>query len=300
MGLLFLMAFGESYGQFHPLSEQYTLDALSINPAYAGRREALSIAMSYRHQWVGFEGAPRTEIISMHSPFLKQRPGIGLVLMNNKMGIKQETGVFGNYSYSFKTGPGKLSLGLGAGVSITNKNPHEYRVLDQGDEAVRATQKNFIMPDFSAGVYYYTDRYYAGISAPFFMNHRFSPASGEYEMYHSLDDSNYMVMGGYLWEINESVKLFPNALLRFKPNRARQVDLNLHVIVKDKFWLGTNYRSEKGIIWTLQYQINNQFRLAYSYGTDFSELGRYNRGTHEIMLRYDFKYLLEVVSPRYF
>ena len=295
-----MMAFSELYGQFHPLNEQYTLDALSINPAYAGRREAMSVAMSYRHQWVGFEGAPRTEIISIHSPLLQEKTGVGLLIMNNEIGIKQETGIAGNYSYSVKTGAGRLSFGLGAGLSITNKDPHDYNVLDPGDQLVEGTEKKFIMPDFSVGMYYYTDRYYAGISAPFFMNHRFYPSSGDYKLYHSFSDCNYMFTGGYLWKINEDIKMLPNVLFRFNPNRARQVDLNLHVILKDKFWIGTNYRSEKSMIWTLQYQINNQFRIAYSYGTDFSELGRYNRGTHEIMLRYDFKYLLEVVSPRYF
>ena len=300
MCLLFIFAFNESYSQFEPLNEQYTLDGLSINPAYAGRREALSVAVSCRNQWLGFEGAPRTEIASMHSQLVSENIGAGLLLINDQIGVTKETGIMGNYSYTIKTGSGKLSFGLGAGMNIKRESPGEYRMLDERDEVLGTGEKVFVMPDFSAGVYYYTDNYYAGFSMPFFMNHRFNPESGKYTMYHNFGDSNYMLTGGYLWKINEDLKLLPNTLFRFRPNGARQIDLNLHLILKDKFWLGTNYRSDKAIIWTLQYQINSQFRVAYSYGNDYSEINSYQKGTHEIMLRYDFKYLLDVISPRYF
>lgn len=298
--LLFIMAFSELYSQLQPLNNQYIVDGLSINPAYAGRREAMSVAVSYRNQWVGFEGAPRTETFSAHSPFLKENIGVGLVLLNNTIGITKQTEIMGNYSYSIKTMPGKLSFGLGAGITIKNKDYNDLRVLDKGDELLSTPNKRFITPDFSAGVYYYTENYYGGFSMPFFMNHRFNSASGKFNAYHDFDNCNYVFTGGYLWKMNEDIKLLPSTLFKFNPSDDKQVDLNIRAIFKDNFWLGATYRTNYGIILNIQYQINNQFRVAYSYGSGFSELSRYQKGTHEIMLRYDFKYLLEVVSPRYF
>ena len=287
-------------GQFQPLNEQYMLDGLSINPAYAGTREALSLTISYRNQWIGFEGAPTTETLSLHSPLMDNKIGVGLYLMNNEIGITNETGMMGNYSYKMKTGKGQLSLGLGTGFSMRNKDSDDIRFYDQGDEVLMDSRKLFVIPNFSVGIYYYTKKYYAGVSMPFFMTYHYHSTSSKFKIHHSFGDCNYIFTGGYLWKINEEISILPNALFKINPSDDKQLDLNIHVILRDKFWVGTNYRTKNGLIWMFQFQINNQLRAAYSYGIDFSELGKQQNGTHEIMLRYDFKYLLEVVSPRYF
>ena len=298
--ILFIMAFGKLYSQLQPMSEQYIVDGLSINPAYAGRREALSIAISYRHQWVGFEGAPVTQTGSIHSPLLHENVGVGLLFMNSEIGVTQESGIMSNYSFSFRTGRGRMSLGLGAGVILKNKNPNKLRSVDPDDEVLSSAEEAYYMPDFSAGVYYNTDNFFAGFSMPFFIHHRFNSAKGEYELYHDFEKCTYMATGGYLWEISDDFKLFPNTLYRYNPKGHQQADMSLYMILGEKFWLGGSYRTENQMIFTFQYQITNQLRIAYSYGTENTALSRYNKGTHEITLQYDFKYLVEAISPRYF
>ncbi len=294
------MAFGKLYSQLQPLNEQYIVDGLSINPAYSGRREALSVAISYRNQWVGFEGAPVTQLGSIHTPLLHENVGIGFLFMNSEIGVTQESGIMSNYSFSFRTGPGKLSLGLGGGVIMRNKNPNELRAADIGDEVLSTGEEVYYMPDFSAGIYYNTDNFFAGLSMPFFMQHRFKSADGEYELYHDFMKSTYIITGGYLWEISDGFKLFPSTLYKYNPNGDQQADASLHMIINDTFWLGAHYRTKDQMIYSFQYQITNQLRLAYSYGTENTELARYHKGTHEITLQFDFKFNVEAISPRYF
>lgn len=298
--ILFIMAFGKLYSQLQPLNEQYIVDGLSINPAYSGRREALSVAISYRNQWVGFEGAPVTQLGSIHTPLLHENVGIGFLFMNSEIGVTQESGIMSNYSFSFRTGPGKLSLGLGGGVIMRNKNPNELRAADIGDEVLSTGEEVYYMPDFSAGIYYNTDNFFAGLSMPFFMQHRFKSADGEYELYHDFMKSTYIITGGYLWEISDGFKLFPGTLYKYNPNGDKQADASLHMIINDTFWLGAHYRTKDQMIYSFQYQITNQLRLAYSYGTENTELARYHKGTHEITLQFDFKFNVEAISPRYF
>jgi len=47
-------------------------------------------------------------------------------------------------------------------------------------------------------------------------------------------------------------------------------------------------------------QVNNQLAAAYSYDMGFGSTGSSLGGAHEIMIRYDFRYIIDVINPRYF
>ncbi len=99
-------------GQQVPVSDQYTLNPLTINPAYAGRRGALNIAAFYRRQWVGIPGAPETMTLSLDAPVMDGKLGLGLTVVNDLIGVTKETSVSTSYSYKIRIGEGNLSFGL--------------------------------------------------------------------------------------------------------------------------------------------------------------------------------------------
>src|SRR5664280_331478 len=120
-------------GQMFPLSDHYVVNALAINPAFAGCQDALSLTTSYRDQWVGFNDAPKSYILSVLTPVFNDRVGLGLLIENNSIGIFKETSFLGNYAYRMKLREGKLALGLGFGVTIYNTAWNELVKADPDD-----------------------------------------------------------------------------------------------------------------------------------------------------------------------
>ena len=138
-------------GQLAPVTSQYVLNPLSINPAYAGNRGALNIAAFYRRQWAGIPGAPETMTLAADAPFLDSKLGLGFIITNDKIGVTKETHFLTNYSYKITMNKGNLSFGLGAGLMTTNTTWSDLVVLDPGDENFLNNSRVFIVPDFSFG-----------------------------------------------------------------------------------------------------------------------------------------------------
>jgi type IX secretion system PorP/SprF family membrane protein len=153
-------------GQITPVTNQYVLNPLTINPAYAGNRGALNVAAFYRKQWVGVTGSPLTMTLAADAPLLDSKLGVGLIITNDKIGVTKETQFHSSYAYKIEMEKGMLSLGLGAGLITTNTAWSELVALDQGDEIYLTNSKVFVVPDFSFGAYYMVDNYFAGFSIP--------------------------------------------------------------------------------------------------------------------------------------
>jgi len=111
---------------------------------------------------------------------------------------------------------------------------------------------------------------------------------------------NYMLNTGYVFDLNEKIKLFPSTLVIFSPGEKLLYDINAHVNLYNRLWTGLSYRSSGSIAALLQFSFVDQFKVAYTYDFDFGKLRRYSNGSHEIMLRYEFKYNVDVVNPLIF
>ncbi|HIC31522.1 MAG TPA: type IX secretion system membrane protein PorP/SprF, partial [Flavobacteriaceae bacterium] len=81
--ILLLLGCLELSAQQLPQFTQYMFNTISINPAYAGSRETLSIVGLHRSQWVGLEGAPTTSTVSIHSPLKNEKIGLGATAIND-------------------------------------------------------------------------------------------------------------------------------------------------------------------------------------------------------------------------
>jgi type IX secretion system PorP/SprF family membrane protein len=284
-------------GQLTPVTSQYVLNPLSINPAYAGNRGALNIAAFYRRQWTGITGAPETMTLAADAPFLDSKLGFGFVITNDKIGVTKETYFLTNYSYKINMDKGNLSLGLGAGLMTTNTAWSDLVVLDQGDENFLTDSRVFVVPDFSFGVYYSEQNYFAGFSVPKLLGNKFDLNKGKYTIMFNPGQYNYLLNAGYVYSLSQKVKLFPSTLVTISPGEKVLVDLNAYVSLNDIIWGGVSYRNKRSLGVLVQFAVNNQFRVAYTYDFDFGNLGHYSNGSHEIMLRYEFHYKVDVISP---
>jgi type IX secretion system PorP/SprF family membrane protein len=287
-------------GQLKPVTDQYMLNPMSINPAFAGNRGALNIAAFYRQQWVGINGAPETMTLASDAPLLDAKLGVGLIIERDKIGVTKETSFNSNYAYKIKVGKGNLSFGLGAGLITTNTAYSDLVALQPGDEFYQADSKVYVVPDFSFGLYYTLHNYFAGFSIPELLSYNFNSDKNKYSPKALPGQYYYLFNTGYLIEINSKIKFLPSTLISFSPNEKILYDINAHFNFMDKLWAGISYRNNRSIAGLFQYQINNQLRVAYSYNVDFGKLSTYSNGSHEIMLRYEFRYKTDVVNPLIF
>lgn len=296
----FIFSWALAGAQLEPLSNQYMLNALAINPAYAGSREALSVVMLHRNQWTGFEGSPKTVTLALHSPMRNDKVGLGLLVVNNRIGITNSTGITGNFAYRIRLEKGIFSLGLSGGLTIAKNTWSELVAIDPDDGIIPVNNQGYLLPNFSAGAYYSTDHLFIGLSIPMFLSHKFNPSSQEFELVNDYREYNYLLNSGYLFKISDNWKVLPSTMIRFNPGTSVQMDLNAYGIYRDKIWAGFSYRSNKSMVGLFMYQVNNQLAIAYTYDMGFGQIAGYMGGSHEVMIRYDFRYVIDVVDPRYF
>lgn len=271
-----------------------------LNPAYTGSRDVLSLTGLYRHQWAGFQGAPRTQTFSAHSPLRSERNNVGLSLTHDRLGVSTHTMIFGTYAYRIDFGQkaGRLAFGLQGGVSLLQDKWTQVETDQTGDDVFMADSPTFAVPRVGFGVYYDTRRWYLGASVPFLLDYK----NSDYTLYvrNSFRFRPYMVMGGLVLRLNPDLILKPSFLFKYLQNAPEQFDINANLIIKESLWLGASYRTGDAVVGLLEYQITPQLRMGYSYDYSITDLQKYNNGSHEIMLRYEFGYKVKAMSPRYF
>jgi type IX secretion system PorP/SprF family membrane protein len=298
---LLLMLFPvQGSAQLFSLTDQYLNNMMTINPAFAGCHDALSAAILYRSQWVGFSDAPENMTLTVHSPFNNDRIGLGFMVNRVSAGIFNTTDVSADYAFRIEMGDGILSLGAGFGVSVQNvawnrlnpSNPNDPLITNEGQSAV--------LPDFSLGAYYYSNRFFAGFSAPGFLTHEFDKNSGKYRLQNKFSEYTLLLTGGVYAGVSDRITFFPSALLRYNQGHSSQLDINASFILNDLIWIGAGYRTTNTVTALFRCRINYQVMMAYSYGLDLGQMGSYNKGSHEVAIGYIFRYLRQATGPRQF
>ena len=293
-----------SYAQQDVLVSQYMFNTLLINPAYAGSKDYASASLLYRNQWVKFEGAPKTFVGTFHSPTRKRKVGLGLEFAADKIGVTNRYDIYGNYAYHMKMNDKlKLSLGLRGGISYFNAKLSELTVWDSNDLLFTPPSQSNILPNFGAGVYLYSKKFYLGLSVPELLSYDATRPV-------SLDIQNNIVphqvrhyfatVGGAI-EVSPDFVLRPALLVKYSQNTPVETDFNLNFCIKKILWIGGAYRTGDAAVAMVEIQATKKLRLGYAYDFTTSELKNYSNGSHEIMLGYDFGYdIMKIKTPRYF
>jgi len=287
-------------GQLTPVTNHYVLNPLRINPSYAGSRGGLSVAAFYRQQWVGIDGAPRTMSLEVDAPVLSNKLGLGLFVVNDQIGVTKQTEIMTSYAFRISVGSGTLALGLGAGLVATNTAWSDLLVNDPGDEYMLVDSRVFLVPDFSFGTFYTVKNYFVSFSIPRLLGYNFDLDRNKYSLMVEPKNYDFVLTTGYMFPLGQKARFVPSALVSYSPGDKLLYDASAHFILYDRLWMGATYRSTGSVTALAQFAINNQFKVAYSYDFDFGKLGTYSNGSHEVMLRYEFRYKVDVVNPLIF
>lgn len=298
--LLFVAPFVQA--QQDAMYSQYMFNTLAINPAYAGSRNITSATALYRSQWVGVDGAPQTGTFTIDAPVYKKKIGLGLQVFSDRIGITKTAGAFTSYAYRIRMEKGTLSFGLQAGVS-------QYRTdftsvaLNTGGSNDLAFQQNVNkwLLNFGTGVYYNTDRFYVGLSAPQLMNNKLENFSVTNNNVFTGQTVHLFLASGYVFPIGQDFNLKPSFLIKAVKGAPIEADINATFWIKDVIAIGAQYRTAADISAMLEIQATPQIRLGYAYDRSITKLVNFNSGSHEIMLRYEFGFEKgKIISPRYF
>lgn len=285
---------------------QYMYNTVSINPAYAGSRGVTSITGLHRSQWVGLDGAPRTQTISIHAPINRSKIGIGLNITNDEIGPSDETYFDGLFSYTINVSEkGKLSFGAKAGAHLLNIDYSQLSFLNQGDATFQNNVDNQLALQLGAGVYYRTDKFYLGFSVPNFL---------KTEHYDSSDNSinsssseiaderlNYYIITGLVLDLNEDIKFKPAALGKIVAGAPIAVDITANFMFYEKLTLGAAYRLDAAFSGLVGFQLSETLFLGLGYDAETTKLSEYNDGSYEIMARFELNRSYDrMLTPRFF
>jgi type IX secretion system PorP/SprF family membrane protein len=291
--LLLLAGTCDLKAQQFPQFSQYMYNGLIINPAYAGSKDYLSLTGVYRKQWADFPGAPETETFTAHGPLSQGKMGLGLVFINDKTSdASKHMDISAAYAFHIETGGGTLSLGIQGGITQYSTDLSKLRVYDLNDN-VAGLNESEIFPIASAGLYYYTDKFYAGFSAPQLLTN--SPKAAPSLVNH------FFLTSGIVLGSGDNFKLKPSFLLKMAPPAPLSYDINLNAFFGKVIGIGVSYRSEDAIVGLVELQLTPNLRLGYSYDMVQSAIKDFAPASHEIMLGYDFGHEVPKVRvPRYF
>ncbi len=283
IGSLFLLTGQRAQAQKEVLYSQYLMNPLSINPAYAGSRESFNLSAFLRRKWISVRYAPITQSVSADGAVANGRIGLGFQALNDRMGLFATTGVYGSVAYRFNLPAlAKLAIGVQGGVNVLPI----YDVTTAGSV-------NRAIGSFGVGVYYQSDRFFAGVSAPE-LGGQVSDATGRF-LYKSVRPILFQV--GVPFEVGEGTVLIPSILVSKIVDRPLGVDINLRAWFNEQVGLGLSYRQNSpGYIQTnylqafVEYQLTKAIRLGYVFNSQTPEspnaIQYDQKSVHEIMLRF--------------
>jgi type IX secretion system PorP/SprF family membrane protein len=280
---------------------------LSVNPAYAGTKKAIVSNLVYRTQWMNIEGQPTTQILSIHSPIIGKKIGLGALLYNESLGIQNDFGCYLSYAYHISFYQSHLSLGLQAG--ITNKNVDWNKIItiseiqyNETDPAFPIENVSFIMPNMGFGAYYYSDLFYLGVSIPRIFTSEL-PIDNEPSELFSISSAqihSYM-SSGYVFMLKNGVAIKPSVLLKRVKNAPNQVDLNANVFFNSGINFGLGIHFKDSYVFMLGYNLSERLMFSYSFDLTTSNLAYSKPITHELVLNYMIHSRSDhILSPRYF
>ncbi|MDM1414404.1 type IX secretion system membrane protein PorP/SprF [Myroides odoratimimus] len=297
--MLTLLGAQQMQAQQDPQYTQYMYNTSNINPAYAGTRGNLSIFGNYRTQWVGLDGAPKTANLSVSTPLGDSGLGLGVNYMNDRIGAMDENNISVDLSYAIDVNQDyKLAFGLKATANLLNVDYTRLNIYSGKDPVAMTNIDNQFSPNIGAGLYLYSEKSYLGLSVPNFL---ITDRYDDNEVTTMRQKAHFYLMGGYVFELNPSLKFKPAFLAKAVSGAPLQMDLTANFLIIDKFTVGAAYRWDASVSALAGFQVNDNLFVGYSYDADTTKLANYNSGSHEIFLRFDlFNNRTRMNTPRFF
>lgn len=307
---------------------QYIFNSMSVNPAYAGYKEEWFVQAAMRSQWVGWDGAPKTGVVSIDGVVdpVAKRHGVGLQFTTDKLGAQASTSIYGNYALRLQMNAEdtkRLSFGIAGGLTQYSLDGNLLDPSDLGDPTLPLGKISSWVPDVRLGAYYYSPKWYVGVS----VQDLFSDSkSDDYKLNKASTESLYRnvsmyLIGGMLFELDRGLHLRPSVMIKDDFKGPTTIDLNAMLIFNTRLWIGAGYRSRMKLLnreyndkspsklssvnalaGIVQLYLNDNLRVGYSYDVMLNSMSNRQNGTHEITLGYSFGKIFgnQYQSPRYF
>jgi type IX secretion system PorP/SprF family membrane protein len=287
-----------SYAQQDAQYTQYMYNTINVNPAYAGSRGALSFFALHRTQWVGLDGAPITNTLSVNTPFNNSKLGLGLSIVNDEIGPSTSNSISTDISYTIPVSETyKLSFGVKGTANLFSIDVNKLNPGDQTDPQFQNIDNEF-SPNIGAGIYLHSHKAYIGFSIPNFIE---TDAYNDNDVAIYKEKINYYLIGGYVFDLSPSIKFKPTFMSKLVEGSPLQLDLSGNFMFNEKFIVGLAYRWSAAMSAMVGFQVSDAFYVGYSYDFETTDLDNYNSGSHEIFLRYEvFKKNNKIITPRFF
>jgi len=300
----FALLFGITFAQQDPQLSQYMNNTLVYNPGYAGSKDAICASALYRQQWVGLKGAPVTSGFTVNMPLniFKISSGLGLTIIDDKIGYEKNTGINFVYAYrmDIKNGEGKLGIGLSGGFlnksldlgTDTWETPEGND--GTGDQAIPSKKESAITYNLGLGVYYKTEKIYLGISSTNITQPSIKFSKGTPNL-----TRHYYITAGYDLALpNPSLELIPSVLIG-SDGRSSSIDINSLLLYNKRIWGGVTYRLNAAIVGMIGIELKNGIKIGYSYDFATTDITHYSSGSHELIINYCFNVVKEKIRRKY-
>ena len=291
--LLFLIAELNSFAQQNSQYTQYMYNMSVINPAYSGSSGIPVVRVAGRTQWVNILGAPRTASFSIDAP-VGRSVGLGFSVIHDRIGPVRENIVTGDFSYTiFTSDEGRLAFGLKGGFrsfdigTLTTIDPDPINVPINRISAV-----------VGAGVFYYTDKFYAGFSSPNLLKTKYDDRDVAV-ITDANDSAPFYLTSGYVFDITDDIKLKPSTMFKMASGSPISIDISTNLLINNNLEFGLSYRFDDSLAAMIGIQASQKIRFGYAFEYSTSNFGRFNSGTHELLLIYKFN-RRDMKSPRFF
>jgi type IX secretion system PorP/SprF family membrane protein len=298
-GLLLAAAAGFAQNTLIPSVSNYHLTWTTINPAFTGFRDAISLSSLYRSQLYGSTG-PQDMQLNVHTPVGNSKVALGGVVAYNITEPDQNlVSVMTTYAYRIYLGSGRLSFGLSAGVYGVKKDPFGVEVRDPGDPAFPADIYQRWFPNFGTGVLYYTEKFFLGFSVPELLA---IPRADQSFGAVNFDQYRYIFTGAYLFDFGPSLKLKPSVMIDYN-QASTSVKASLNAgFLDSRVFIGGAYNPPNFAIALLNIQVNPQWLIGYAYTINVGPMRTYLSGSHEVVLRWELRPIIETIpdDPFYF
>jgi type IX secretion system PorP/SprF family membrane protein len=275
---------------------QYMFNGLVINPAYAGADEALSLTFVHRSQWTGMDNAPATQTLAAHTSIKEKKIGVGLILVNDRIGVHKNFSALNSYAYHIRTGrQSYLSMGLQAGIKNIRSDYSSLTTSNADPTFLNASISNTYF-NFGTGIYFRSPRLHAGVSMPEINTQRFyAHDTSVMRMY----PSTVLFFAKYKITLNDYFDIEPSTMVKYIKGLPVSFDLNLNLIYRSVLTLGLSYRTNESIDFILKAQATSQLQFGYAYDHPIGDVAMLSNGSHELMVQYIFRYVQKnIESPR--
>jgi len=294
--LIFIILISQQVlGQQRAQFTQYITNELLINPAYAGAEEALSVSLLHRAQWSEIEGGPTTQAFTAHSLIKSHKVGLGLAVVNDKLGVHNILNVSTSFAYRIQIKRETfISLGLQFGVNQIKSdfNSLAGQIQTANDPKLNAASISTTNFEFGSGIYLLTPRLNLGISMPNMLNTNSMPDSAG----HSLLDNNIYFLGRYSMTVTNNVNIQPGFLVKYINGLPLSLDVNLSAVINKVLLVGVSYRIQESINPLVQAKITPQLKIGYAFDYPLMTVESYGNSSHEFMLSYLFSFSQHNVS----